>query len=207
MAKEDSAGLQKVCGLTDAESRLRLSDILVANRPGTKQMVDACKFFIANPVWMVTLWGGAGNAKTMCLQGCVNELVERCVPAVYITAFDLFGYIREAFNHQREIVSDSAYMRLQRFENVRVLALDELDKVRPTEWMMDQLTDLIDKRYRRGDTLGTLIAMNADPTSQPDWIASRLFLSRNQVIHNTDGDLRPVLTPAGSRSRRDRLGS
>jgi hypothetical protein len=56
-------------------------------------------------------------------------------------------------------------------------------------------TDLVDKRHRRGldGTNGTLIAMNTDPALQSDWIASRLMDGRNQVVHNTDADLRPML--------------
>ena len=56
-------------------------------------------------------------------------------------------------------------------------------------------TDLVDKRHRRGldGTNGTLIAMNTSPALQSDWIASRLMDGRNQVVHNTDADLRPML--------------
>ncbi len=158
-------------------------------------MLKACRSFVENPAGILTLWGGFGNGKTMCLQAVVNELIQRGVTAVYITAFDLFSHIRDAFNPRREVVSESAYNRLERFEDIRVLALDELDKVRPTDWLSEQLTDLIDKRHRRGldGKHGTLIAMNTDPASQNDWIASRLMDGRNRVVHNTDADLRPGL--------------
>ncbi len=158
-------------------------------------MLKACRSFVEDPVGILTLWGGVGNGKTMCLQAVVNELIERGVMSIYITAFDLFSHIRDAFNARREVVSESAYNRLGRFERVRVLALDEMDKVRPTDWMQEQLTHLIDKRHRHGldGKNGTLIAMNTDPALQSDWIASRLMDGRNRVVHNTDADLRPML--------------
>ena len=187
--------MAKLSGLTEKERKLRLSMFTTGGRPGTTAMLKACHSFVKDPVGILTLWGGVGNGKTMCLQAVVNELIERAVMSVYITAFDLFSHIRDAFNAQREITSESAYNRLLRFEKVRVLAIDELDKVRPTDWMLEQLTNLVDKRHRRGldRTNGTLIAMNTDPALQDDWIASRLMDGRNQMVHNTDADLRPVL--------------
>ena len=192
---EGAQEMAKLSGLTEKERKLRLSMFTTGGRPGTAAMLKACRSFVEDPVGILTLWGGVGNGKTMCLQAVVNELIERGVMSVYITAFDLFSHIRDAFNAQREITSESAYNRLLRFEKVRVLAIDELDKVRPTDWMLEQLTNLVDKRHRRGldRTNGTLIAMNTDPALQDDWIASRLMDGRNQMVHNTDADLRPVL--------------
>ena len=192
---ESAQEMAKLSGLTEKERKLRLSMFTTGGRPGTAAMLKACRSFVKDPVGILTLWGGVGNGKTMCLQAVVNEAIERGVMSVYITAFDLFSHIRDAFNAQREITSESAHNRLLRFEKVRVLAIDELDKVRPTDWMLEQLTNLVDKRHRRGldGTNGTLIAMNTDPALQDDWIASRLMDGRNQMVHNTDADLRPVL--------------
>lgn len=195
MKAEDARRLQRLCGLTDSERGLRLDMIDAGGRPGTSQMLRACVEFRESPDHMVTLWGGVGNAKSMALQATVNELVERGVEAVYITAFDLISHIRETFNAKREVVSEGAYERLLRFERVRVLAIDELDKVRVTEWALEQITDLMDKRYRLSldGQAGTLIAMNSNPADQPEWIASRLLDGRNVVIHNADADLRSAL--------------
>lgn len=192
-AEEDVARLRALSGLHGTELGIRLSDIDVSAGLGAARMVAACREFIAYPVGILTLWGGVGNAKTMALQGVVNEL--QSVGAVYVTAFDLLSYIRSAFNAKREVLDDDAYSRLCRFERVRILAVDEFDKVRVTDWVAEQLTDLIDKRYRGGiyGEIGTLIAMNSSPEEQPDWIASRLKDGRNRIVHNADADLRPVL--------------
>lgn len=192
---EGARELAKLSGLTEKERELRLSMFRTSGRPGTADMLKACRSFVEDPVGILTLWGGVGVGKTMCLQAVVNGLIERGVMSVYVTAFDLFSHIREAFNAQREVVSESAYNRLARFERVRMLALDEMDKVRPTDWMLEQMTNLMDKRHRRGldGKNGTLLALNTDPALLNDWIASRLMDGRNRAVHNADADLRPVL--------------
>jgi len=189
---EDNARLQKLSGLSASEQAVRLSDI-VTDGAGTKQMVNAARTFVNEPVGFLTIHGTTGNAKTTVLQGVVNELVEKGMEAVYVTAFDLLGYIRKAFNANKDIVNFDAHDRLKKLECVRVLCIDELDKVRWTEFVEEQITDLINARYRLGLdwSVGTVIAMNAHPESLPTWIYSRLRDGRNVIVENTDGDVRP----------------
>ncbi len=158
-------------------------------------MVAACREFIKSPTSILTIWGTSGNAKTVALMGTINELRKKQIESVYITAFDLVGFIREAFNSNGEVKTESAFTRLARFESVPVLAIDELDKVRPTEWVKEQYTDLIDRRYRGAmdGNLGTLFAMNSDPQSMDDHIYSRLKYGGNKIIMNNDADMRPYM--------------
>ena len=156
-------------------------------------MVEACARFLDHPYGSLTLHGSSGNAKTIALQACVNSLVTVGVPAVYITAFDLISYVRAAFNDKREIKSESDYDRLFRFSAVSFLALDEFDKIKMTDWVEQEITDLIDRRYRLGldEQAGTMIAMNGNPSDLPTWIYSRL--SQGEIVCNNDSDLRPYL--------------
>ena len=194
-AAEDIRGLQQLSGLTEPELQRRLADIETEGRPGTARMVAACREFLEHPAGVLTIWGGVGNAKTMALHAVVNELIARKTAAVYVTAFDLLGYVRAAFDDKRAVSNESAHKRLSRFEHIAVLALDEFDKRYDTDWAVRQLTDLIDKRYRFGEAAmkGTLIVMNSNPAEQPEWIASRLLDGRNRVVHNEDSDIRPAL--------------
>jgi len=192
-ANDDAQRLQRLSGLTDREKKLRLDDIECVDRPGTRAMVNACEMFISYPFSMTTFWGGSGNGKTIALQAVVNDFVSRKVEAVYVTAFDLISYIRSSFNLKREVIDDNAYARLLRFEQVNVLAIDEFDKISVTDWVQEQFTDLIDRRYRLAldKQCGTLIAMNDDPRNQPSWIYSRL--SQGVILFNSDDDIRPCL--------------
>lgn len=185
---EDAQKLQKICGLTDSERVYRLSQISLSG--DTKRMVEAAQQFIERPSGILTIWGTTGNAKTVVLMSIVNECIERGVGAVYLTGFDLVGYIRDAFKED-----ESALGRIRRFENVPVLCLDELDKIKWTEWVEEQITELIDRRYRMGldGYYGTVIAMNKNPKTLPEWIYSRLEDGRNAIIHNADSDLRSLM--------------
>lgn len=189
---EDTARLQRLSGLTASEQAVRLADIVTSGE-GTKRMVNAARAFVKEPVGFLTIYGSTGNAKTTALHGIVNELVEGGYEAVYVTAFDLLGYIRKAFNANRDVVNLDAHERLKKLEVVRVLCIDELDKVRWTEFVEEQITDLIDARYRLGLdwSVGTVIAMNANPETMPTWIYSRLSDGRNVMVENQDDDARP----------------
>ena len=115
----------------------------------------------------------------------------RGVSAVYTTFYDLVGYVREAFKRE----SESAWRRVLHFQSVRALAIDEFDKVKTSEWIEELETAVIDRRYRDGlaGQRGTIIAMNSNVDSLPDWIESRLRDGRNRVIGNDDPDVRPML--------------
>ena len=192
-AQEDAERLQRLSGLTETERALRLSDIETADRPATEQMVRACTLFLNRPHGFVTIHGTSGNAKTVALQACVNAMVSKGMEAVYITAFDLISYIRDAFDDKKDVKSDSAYARIVLFGTVSFLAIDELDKVKWASWVEEQVTDLIDRRYRLGmnEQAGTMLAMNGDPQAMPMWIYSRL--SQGIIVRNDDSDLRPYL--------------
>lgn len=203
-AREDAERLNRVSGLTVSERGITFDDIDTDGLISTARMVNACKIFARNPRGIVTIHGGSGNGKTMVLQAAVNAMLDQNVEAVYVTAFDLISFIRSAFSQDRhtkvlDISDQNAYQRLQKFERVKVLALDEFDKVKVTDWVLEQLTDLIDRRYRMAEDNagGTLIAMNDHPSLLPSWISSRL--KRYTIIHNADDDMRPVISQSEMR--------
>lgn len=140
----------------------------------------------------MTLYGSCGNAKTVALQAIVNACLANSLGAVYTTLYDLIGYVREAYQAG---ASDSAWARMTRLQSIPVLCIDELDKVKPTDWVREFETQLFDTRYRRGlaGTLGTVIAMNGDIEDLPAHLLSRLRDGRNVIVHNADRDMRELM--------------
>lgn len=184
-----AARLQRLSGLTPDESLERLADI--ARTGGqTDVMLMAAQAFVSNPRGFLTVYGGTGNAKSLMLRAVVNECLDRQIEAVYVLMKDLIDYVRDALHED-----DSAVARLKRFKRVRVLAIDEFDKVKVSEWVRELETDVIDRRYRDGlsGLTGTVIAMNESPNALPDHIQSRLRDGRNALINNTDQDLRSLM--------------
>lgn len=93
--------------------------------------------------------------------------------------------------------SDDGFSGLyDRLASVSVLALDELDKVRLTEWAKEKLYQLCDARYRDRDRKGTLFAMNIQPaTDNADfgYLFSRMRDYYGcKVVEVAGGDVRPV---------------
>lgn len=185
--------LQRICGLTDDDRRADLSQIVVTSpQGGTARMVAAARAFIDNPRGMLTIYGTCGNAKTLTLQAIVNAALQRGIPAIYATFYDVVDWIRESFNDKSEI---RASVKVQRLRDVPILCLDELDKVKMTDWVRELQTELIDWRYRNGlaRKCGTVFAMNCEIDTLPEWIASRLKDGRHVVVQNNDKDLRPLM--------------
>jgi DNA replication protein DnaC len=186
---ERSARLQRLSGLTPDERLERLSHI-TSTGGQTDIMASAAQSFVLNPRGFLTVYGGSGNAKSLMLRAVVNECLDRQIEAVYVLMKDLIDYVREAIRDD-----DSAVARVDRFKRVRVLAIDEFDKIKSSDWVRELETDVIDRRYRAGlaGLSGTVIAMNESPRDLPEHIFSRLSDGRNVLINNTDADLRSLM--------------
>lgn len=184
--------MQTICGLTGPELLASLGQIDSRRGSDTARMIEYAYQFIANPVRMLTIYGKCGNAKTVVLQAIVNACIGRNIGAIYTTLYDLIGYVREAYQPD---ALDSAWARMKRLQDIPVLCIDELDKVKATDWVREVETQLFDARYRRGISgeLGTVLAMNGDIEELPEHLLSRLRDGRNIIVRNNDRDMRPLM--------------
>ena len=194
------AELQAISMMTNDEIQYRLSSIITNGRADTRKMVDACRGMVEKQSFLLTIWGSNGNAKSAALIATVNEFLERGIPAIYLPAYDLLNWLQDAFKSNGEIKSESMYERLERIKSVRMLAVDEFQAVKVTDWRLEQLRNLMDRRWRDGlaGLSFTLLAMNEDPASLEPRIWSRLrdrrnCLSGEPIILNEDTDMRPLL--------------
>ena len=125
---------------------------------------------IAHPVGWLTLWGSYGTAKTMAVQAMVAGLVRAGVQGRFYHAKRLEqGW----FDDMR---GDTANAQLYR--RVRVLAIDEADKVNlKSDWTRAAWQELMDDRYRSGlaGKTCTLLICQGDPVEcMPGDVASRM---------------------------------
>lgn len=209
--------LAAASGLLPDELALSLDDVAV-NGPDTAHMVRMARAFAREPWGIWTLWGSYGNAKTLVLQALVNEFRRRGEPAVYMRFGDLLEWIRAGY---RPDAGDDARERYRRLAEVRLLAIDEVDKPRLTEYATEFQTTLLDDRWRYGVEAATdvrrhtLLALNHDPAELPGHIYDRLrdgrfgcFLEDADtgaevwfpgITRNMDESMRPAMVRAGGR--------
>lgn len=152
-------------------------------------MVNAANNFVADSFGFLTIHGGFGNGKTTALMGIVNALIEKGIEARYITASNLLAYLRETFNGESK---QSDYDRLHELAAVPVLCIDEMDKLRGSEYSREIQQELMNTRYREAGSLGTVLAWNGDfETINMPAVTSRA--SEFVVIWNRDSDIRPEI--------------
>lgn len=187
--------------LTDEERGYRLSKIVTNGRQDTTLMVQACREMVAKKTSMLTIWGSSGNAKSLALIATVNEFLDMGIPAMYIPSYDLLNWIQDGINERGDVKNESAYARLERCKGIVVLAIDELQGIKISDWRLEQLRNIIDRRWRDGidGKTATLFAMNEDPENLEPRIYSRLKDGRNRadgkspILLNDDVDMRPLL--------------
>lgn len=196
--------LSSLSQMHPADTGLRLADI--DRIPGNEAMISACRKMLESPRGWLYIWGGPGNAKTLALKAMCNHLTEAgYFPVVYIKFSRLVEIVRQAHTaqyakqkHFRENGNftewDNGYIDIfNRLLKIRVLAIEEFDKARMTEFAAEFRFDFLDERYEqgiRGETI-TLFASQDPPTALPGPLASRISDGRFTVVHNTAGDSRP----------------
>lgn len=139
---------------------------------------------------LVTLRGEPGRGKSYLLMAAVNEARNAGVPAIYTTTADLLDHLRKAYAPEAKVDYDA---RWEMLVNCEVLALDELDRFKSTEWAEEKFGSFMDLRYRLMDNRLTLCALNGKVSDLPNRVASRLGDGRARVIEMKGIDMRRVM--------------
>lgn len=112
---------------------------------------------------------------------------------MYVTFTGLVNWIREAFGKN----ADETYIqKMDKVLNTRVLAIDEMDKAKSTEWLEEFRFHFLDERYRQGingDTV-TVFASNTNPNELPMALYDRARDGRFMIVENTAPSARPAMT-------------
>src|SRR6478672_10677976 len=89
--------------------------------------------FVADPYGWLTLIGGYGVGKTRLIYGALNDLADRGVYGRYVMMPELLNELRDAAR------DDDYGERLRRYVQAPLLAVDELDKIRDSDFVDDVL--------------------------------------------------------------------
>lgn len=139
--------------------------------------------------------GDYGTGKTHILVGLVNAARLSKVYAIYTKSEAILSALRSTFDDGSVHSTDDVRLR---FERVPVLAVDELDRVKWTEWAGEQLFAILNSRFdaRRA----TYFASNLGPGKLIDKteplaaLVSRI--SAGHIVAITGSDKRPAYQPA-----------
>lgn len=176
-------------GLSEADLGKRLYHI--APVEGNSEMLVAANEFVLDPFGWLFIWGGPGNAKSEVLIALVNEInLANKGPAMYCTFADLVNWVREAF---KDNASEDYTRRFDKLLSLKVIAIDEMDKARDTEFSNEFRFHFLDKRYRQAiDGKSCLVfASNSHPNTLPEPLYDRVRDGRFKVVQNKAGSARP----------------
>ncbi len=180
--------LAKESGLSTGELEATWDDVMNINN--ALEAVRVVKQTLERGSGWVTLWGEWGLSKSLLLQIAVAESLRSGKPAAYTRMVEILDDLRAAFDG-----SESSDARLERWANVPVLAIDEFEKLKETEYANERRFLLLDRRYQdaiRGNSI-TIISSNKDPRDLPGEICSRMYDGRFAVVHMTGKDVRPLM--------------
>jgi hypothetical protein len=193
--------LRANCGLKGDDLSVSLEQFRVTGDFAEKQLAQrAARNMLGmneRPEGFVTFWGQPGRGKSHLLKSLVNGFRGIGVRSRYVNASDLIAEIRDMFGDDRGGIAVEAAIRETR--QIPVLAIDELDQIAHTPWVMQTMHRLLDTRYESSGLL-TVLAMKNNPDSLPEdmaYLASRI--SGGVPVEVEGCDVREIL---GARAQR-----
>ncbi|HWN99147.1 MAG TPA: ATP-binding protein [Blastocatellia bacterium] len=111
-----------------------------------RAMMNTRKFVEEYPVVDVGLLylGRCGVGKTHLAVAALKELIKKGIPGIFYDFRDLLKEIQDSYNPNTHT---SELKILTPIFDAEVLVLDELGSSKPTEWVQETITHIINKRY------------------------------------------------------------
>jgi DNA replication protein DnaC len=164
------------CGLTaDEIKNLTWSNVLPDISDGVKAL-RAVKAGYENKSGMVLLYGTYGQAKTLTMKIAVAQAMREGKRAAYARLSRVLNDIRLAFD-QKEGKTRALLEKIEWWNGLDLLCVDELDKASSTDWAEGVIFDMFDDRWVkavRGEALTIAAANFADADAVPGYLKSRL---------------------------------
>ena len=155
------------------------------------QAYDTAELLAERPQRWLTLLSprNFGVGKTRLLACIVNAARTAGDVAVYTTTADVLDYLRNAYAAGVQVGYDE---RMELLRTARVLCLDEFDRWNPTTWAQEKFFQLINHRYEHSSEQLTVFAANAEITTLPGYVASRMQDVRHYLYALSGQDVRRV---------------
>ena len=190
-------------GLVREEISSLTWDVLV-NEPGVKKSIQAVRETIKRGHGWVFLYGGFGVGKTFIQKIAVAEVIRSGKEAAYVRMAEILDHLRESF---QEGIQESENERLDYWSKIPVLAIDEFDRARNTEYMNERRFVLMDRRYEgatRENSI-TILSSNEDPSNLPGYLYDRVRDGRFKIICLSGESFRPGMNYTEPENDQDKL--
>jgi DNA replication protein DnaC len=131
----------------------------------------------------VFLWGDHGQAKTLLLKIAVAVTLRSGRLAAYTNMVGILDNLKRAFDAGPG-EDPGAESKIEWWQKIPLLAIDEFNRVKESEWANERRFALMDMRYVqavRHETV-TLIASNTPPDQQDSYLRDRILDGRFEVI-------------------------
>ena len=177
-------------GIDTGERALTWSKIEAMNN--TDAAADAVQRVIQRGYGWVYLWGPPGLGKTLILKIAVAEYLRSHRLGAYIRMAEILDDLRAAFDAQNP--SEESQKRLDWWSNLPLLAIDEFDRVRATEYASERRFLLMDRRYEQAlrEKSITIMTSNSDPAALESYLFDRIQDGRFEIVKVRGDSFRPT---------------
>ena len=135
-----------------------------------QNLLAACKTFADTPKGFLVIYGSYGCGKSHLCAAIYNTITARGKMAIFISMLDLIRSLKALFNKRNEEAEGETYdQRLNVYQTVETLILDDIGAGRMTEFDDSLLTEIVDYRYR--NRMATVFVSNKNMTSRSDFDA------------------------------------
>jgi hypothetical protein len=176
-------------GVEDGEREVTWAKIEPMNN--TLEGAAAVRRALTRGYGWVYLWGPPGIGKTLILKIAVAEYLRAHKMAAYTRMAEILDDLRAAFDTRNP--SEESQTRLDWWANLPLLAVDEFDRVRATEYSSERRFLLMDRRYEQAlrEKSITILTSNSDPKLLEPYLYDRIMDGRFEVVHIQGDSFRP----------------
>jgi DNA replication protein DnaC len=157
---------------------------------GSEEAYEAAWLFAAGTGPNILMMeGGVGRGKSHLLQAIGWQCLDAGISVRYELVADLLERLRRSYNPN---VPESYEEVMKVYYESAYLLLDDIGLEKPTDWVIEKITAMVDDRYRNGRRLA--VATNKSKTEIASTmgarLASRLWDSHSKVVKLTCSDYR-----------------
>jgi len=149
--------------------------------------------FSFNPFGMFLICGSVGAGKTYAAKAIYEANTSYSLPyrdddeAVFTSEYSFFCDWKESLSNPM--------VNMERYKNTKILIIDDFGSKDPTQGYFEYLFSLMDYRWERGFSLGTVIVINRESKEMKEIFGERFFsrISSGKMITLLNQDRREAI--------------